>query len=115
MNERPREWRLAADLANQTVVVRSVTGRDRDLRSFALFTHRAYPEVFEEDRLAALVENASGSANLGIAVSGDLIHQKIDEATSLLQDGEKIDDFGVGLVRKRRSGEGGGGFCGGPG
>jgi len=115
MNERPREWRLAADFSDQTVVVRSVSGRDRDFRALALVTHRAYPEMFEENRLAALMENASGRANLGVAVRGDVVHQEIDEATSLLQDGEKIDDFGVGLVSKRRSGDGGGGFRGGSG
>jgi hypothetical protein len=95
MNERPREGRFAGDLANQTVVVRSVSGRDRDVRSFILFTHRAYPEMFEENGLAPFMENASGSAYLGVAVCGDVVHQKIDEAASLLQDGKKIDFYYV--------------------
>jgi hypothetical protein len=114
MNERPREGRFAGDLANETVVVRSVSGRDRDFRSFILFTHRAYPEMFEENGLAPFMENASGSAHLGVAVCGDVVHQKVDEATSLLQNGEKIDNFGVGLVHKRRSYRSGS-FFGGPG
>jgi hypothetical protein len=107
MDERPRERRLPGDLADQTVVVRSVAGRDRDLRAFALFTHRAYPEMFNENGLAPFMKNAAGTAHLGVAVCGDVVHQKVDEATSLLQNGEKIDNFGVGLVRKRRSYRGG--------
>ena len=59
--------------------------------------------MFEENSLAPFMENASGSANLGVAVSGDVVHQKVDEATSVLQNGEKIDDLGVGLVSKRCS------------
>jgi hypothetical protein len=49
--------------------------------------------MFEENSLAPLMENASGSANLCVTVTGDVVHQKVDEATPFLQNGEKINDF----------------------
>jgi hypothetical protein len=58
--------------------------------------------MFEENCLAPLMENASGSAHLSVAVTGDVVHQKVNEATSFLQNGKKIDDFGIGLVCYRR-------------
>ena len=71
--------------------------------------------MFEKNRPAALMKNASGSANLSVAVWGDVVHQKVDEATSLLQDGKKIDDLGIGLVRKWGSDDGTDCFRGGSG
>ena len=80
MDERSCKRRLAADLADQTVIVRSISRRDGDLRSFALFAHRAYPEMLQKDGLASLMQNASGGTDLCIAVARDVVHQEIDQA-----------------------------------
>jgi hypothetical protein len=80
MDERSYKRRLAADLADQTVIVRSISGRDGDFRSFALFAHRAYPEMLQEDSLTSLMQNASGGTDLCIAAARDVVHQEIDQA-----------------------------------
>src|SRR5208282_3702758 len=106
MDERSCKRRLAADLADKTVIVRSISGRDGDFRSFALFAHRAYPEMLQEDGLASLMQNASGGTDLRIAIAGNVVHQEVDQAALFLKNGEKIDDLGVGLIRRwHRSGE----------
>jgi hypothetical protein len=106
MDKRSYKRRLAADPANQTVIARSISGRDGDFRSFALFEHRAYPEMFEKHGLASLMQNASGGTDLCIAVAGDVVHQEVDQAALLLKNGEKIDDFSVGLIHRwHRSGK----------
>src|SRR5271163_2932282 len=114
MDERSCERRRAADPADQTVIVRSISGRDGDFRSFAFFAHGAYPEMFQEDGPASLMQDASGGADLRIAVAGDVVHQEVDQASLFLKNGKKIDDLGVGLYRRWDRGGGADRFGGGP-
>ena len=90
-------------------------GRDGDFRSLAFFPHRAYSEMLHEGGFASLVEDASGGADLRVAVARDVAHQEVDQAAFFLKNGEKIDHLGVGLRLLWRRPHGGDRFGGGSG
>jgi hypothetical protein len=85
MDQRSRKRRFAADLANKTVFVGCVSLGDLHDRSFSFFPDWTNPEVFLEGSLASLVYHPCGSPDLGIIVSSDVVHKKIDEAAFLLK------------------------------
>jgi hypothetical protein len=114
MDERSCERRLAADPADEAVFVWGISGGHGDLRSFAFFTQRTYSEMLQEGGLASLMQDASGGADLRIAVAGDVVHQEVDQAALFLKKAKKMDDLGVGLYRRWRRGGGADRFGGGP-
>ena len=98
MDQHSRERRLAADFTDKTVFVGCVSWRDLYDRSFSLFSDRADPEVLLQRSLAPLVYHPCGSPDLGIIISSDVVHEKIDEATFVLKYGEKVNDFSGGPI-----------------
>ena len=86
MDERSGKRRLAADPADQTIFVRSISARDGNFRSFAFFAYRAYAEMLQEDGLASLMQHASSGSDLRIAVADDIVHQEVRRGSITVHD-----------------------------
>ena len=89
MHKLAREWRLAADLADETILVGRVSGGD----GLQPIPHSLRApdecEVLPQDGFASFVHDAGGRADLRVAVGGQVVHQEIDEPAFLLKRREK--------------------------
>src|SRR5207248_1419180 len=81
------EGRLPRDVAGKPDGRRIEAAGDLHRGAFGLRKHRLQVEVFLEGGLALTVNVAHGSADLGVRIDLDVLHQKIEQSPFALEEG----------------------------
>src|ERR1700744_2602394 len=84
------ERRAADHVAGQADRARVEAFGERDAAAFGFAAHRADREVLAQRRAAAVVDEARGRADIGVAIALDVFLDEIDEARVALQQTEQL-------------------------
>src|SRR5689334_25076140 len=78
VDKRAGEWRLSAEISNDTVPLLGISGRHRDLGSFFGLSDGSDLEMFLQNLATALMNHPCSGSDMCVVVRSDIFHEKID-------------------------------------